>query len=156
MLAGSWELQVVLMSAPPGLTLQPADEPSQLAIVERVHDLLDDKRLPRSDRCRVRVVQPSLFDEVRDEGAAAHASIDVLAKFGIEPDGSFQQQRRESLVVEAAGDQKRSVDGRQIVPVLIKRGANSVEITAPKRIRACAAAGLCARRAAAAPWRGTG
>ena len=36
----------------PRLTLQPADERRQVAIVDRAADLLHDKRLPRSDGCR--------------------------------------------------------------------------------------------------------
>jgi len=56
--------------------------------VDRAHDLLHDKRLPQSDGCRVR---GSRFDEVLDEGEAAQASIDVFAEFGIERDGSLQQ-----------------------------------------------------------------
>jgi len=34
----------------------------------------------------------SHFDEVLDEGEAAEASIDVCAEFGLERDGSFQQE----------------------------------------------------------------
>ena len=74
----------------PRLTLQPADERRQVAIVDRALDLLHDKRLPRSDalsRARGRC-----FDEVLDEGEAAHAFIDVFAEFGIERDGSLQQE----------------------------------------------------------------
>ena len=71
----------------------------------------------------------SPFDEVLDEGEAAQASIDVCAELGIERDGSFQQERRDGLVLEAAGAHERFIDGRQIVPVLIKSGANRVEIT---------------------------
>jgi hypothetical protein len=73
----------------PRLTLQPADERRQIAIVDRALDLLHDKRLPRSDGCRVR---RSLVDEVLDEGEAAQASIDLFAELGIERDGSFQQE----------------------------------------------------------------
>ncbi len=40
----------------PRLTLQPADERRQVAIRDRAADLLHDKRLPQSDRCRVRQV----------------------------------------------------------------------------------------------------
>ncbi len=53
----------------------------------------------------------------------------MSAELGIERDGSLQQERRDGLVLEAAGAHERVVDGRQIVPVLIKRGANRVEIT---------------------------
>ena len=60
---------------------------------------------------------------------AAHASIDVCAEVGIERDRSLQQERRDGLVLEAAGADERFIDGRQIVPVLVKSGANSVEIT---------------------------
>ena len=71
----------------PRLTLQAADERLQIAIKDRAADLLHDKRLPQSDCYRV---CGSLFDEVLDEVAAAHASIDLFAEFGIERDGSFQ------------------------------------------------------------------
>jgi hypothetical protein len=57
--------------------------------VDRARYLLHDKPLPRSNRRRVR---GSLSDEVLDEGGASHASIDVFAEFGIERDGSFQQE----------------------------------------------------------------
>ena len=40
----------------------------------------------------------------------------------------FQQERRHGLVLEAARDRERFCDGGQIVPVLIERGANSVEV----------------------------
>ena len=46
----------VRVTKQPRLTLQPADERRQVAIVDRARDLLHDKRLPRSDRCRVRRV----------------------------------------------------------------------------------------------------
>ncbi len=47
--------------------------------------------------------------EVRDlssmkslmKASAARASVDVLAEFGIERDGSFEQERRDGLVVES-------------------------------------------------------
>ena len=55
----------------PRLTLQPADERRQIAIVDRALDLLPEKHLPRSGRCGVREVLRSLFDEVLDEGEAA-------------------------------------------------------------------------------------
>ena len=87
----------------PRLTLQPADERRQVALVDRPLDLPHDKRLPRSDRSGVREVHRSLFDEGLDEGEAAQASIDVCAEVGIERDGSFQQERRDRLVLETAG-----------------------------------------------------
>jgi hypothetical protein len=54
--------------------------------------VLHDKRLPRSGRWGVREVQRSLLDEVLDEGEAVRASSDVFAEFGIERDGSLQQE----------------------------------------------------------------
>ena len=71
----------------PRLTLQAADERLQIAIKDRAADLLHDKGLPQSNCYRV---CGSLFDEVLDEVAAAHASIDLFAERGIERDGSFQ------------------------------------------------------------------
>jgi hypothetical protein len=84
--------------------------------------------MPRSGRCGVREVMRSLFDQVLDESEAAPASIDVPAEFGIERDGSLQQDGRDGLVLEVAGAQERFIDGRQIVSTLTKRGANRVEV----------------------------
>jgi hypothetical protein len=80
----------------PRLTLQPADERRQIAIVLRAPDLPHDKRLPRSGLVCVQ----SMFDEGLDEGEAAldkararvEASIDLLAEFSIERDRSLQQE----------------------------------------------------------------
>jgi len=83
----------------PPLTLQPADKRRQVAVVDRAHDLLHEKRLPRSGRCGVREVQRSLSDEIVEEGQAAHASVDVFAEFGIERDGALQQDGRDGLVL---------------------------------------------------------
>jgi len=66
-----------------------ADERLQVALADRAADLLHDKRLPRSERCRVR---RSLFDEVFDESQAPPAFFDVSAEFGIECDQSLQQE----------------------------------------------------------------
>ncbi len=41
---------------------------------------------------------------------------------------SFQQERRHGLVLEAARDRERFRDGGEIVPVLIERGANGVDV----------------------------
>src|SRR5262245_31706122 len=46
----------VVVAKKPGLALQPADECRQVALVFRAPDLAHDKRLPRSDGCRVREV----------------------------------------------------------------------------------------------------
>src|SRR5262245_61886476 len=73
----------------PRLTLEPANERIKVAVQDRAADLLHDKRFPRSGRRRV---PRSLLDEVLDEGEAAHASINVPTQFGIERDGSCQQQ----------------------------------------------------------------
>jgi hypothetical protein len=64
-------------------------------------------------------------------------SIDVCAEFGIECDRSFQQVRRDRLVLEAADADERFLDGRQIVPVLIKSSANSFEITQRRKEFEC-------------------
>src|SRR5262245_29695235 len=85
----SLKLHIGLTEQPP-LTLQGADERRHIAIVGRAADLLHDKRLPRSGRCRR--VRDSRVDKVPDEGAAAHASIDVRAQPGIERDGSLKQK----------------------------------------------------------------
>ena len=66
-----------------------ADERLQVALADRAADLLHDKRLPRSERCRVR---RSLFDEVFEESQAPPAFFDVSAEFGIECDQSLQQE----------------------------------------------------------------
>src|SRR5215469_11002630 len=95
----------------PPLALQPADESRQVAVVDRAHDLLHEKRLPRSGRCGVREVQRSLGDEIVEEGEAAHASVDVFAEFGIECDGALQQDGRDGLVLKAAGAQERFIYG---------------------------------------------
>ena len=71
------------------LTPQPADERRHIAIVGSARDLVHDKRDPQSGPFRVR---SSFFDEVRDEGATAHAVIDASAQVGIERDGSLQQE----------------------------------------------------------------
>jgi len=61
--------------------------------LNRAHDLLHDKRLPRSGRCGVREVQHrSLFDQEPEEGESAQALINLFAEFGIERDGSLQQE----------------------------------------------------------------
>ena len=90
-------------------------------------DLLHDKRFPRFSAGRR--VRDSRVDEELDERDAARASIDLFAELGIERDRSLQKQCRDGLVIEAAGAQERVIDGREIVPVLIKSGANSVEVT---------------------------
>src|SRR5439155_11640379 len=92
---------------------------------DRPADLLHDERLPRPDLGRVR---RAVVDEVLDEGEAANASVDVCAELGIERDGPVQQERRYRLVLETAGDRERLSDGGQIVPVLVKRGANGVDV----------------------------
>jgi hypothetical protein len=71
------------------LTLQPADERRHIAIVGTARDLVHDKRDPQSGSGRAR---SPVFDEVRDEGAAVHAAIDLSAQVGIERDGSLQQE----------------------------------------------------------------
>ena len=76
----------------PRLALQPADERRQVALVDRAHDLLHEKRLPRSGGCGANEGQRSLFDQILDEGEAARAAVDVLSEFGIERDGSLQQE----------------------------------------------------------------
>ena len=108
-----------------------------IAVVGRATHPLHDERLPRSGTCRR--VRDSRVDKVLDEGDPSHASIDLSAEFGIERDGSLQQERRDRLVVEAAAAHERVIDGRQIVPVLIKSGANRVEVAQgrkePERVR---------------------
>src|SRR5207245_10276055 len=68
------------------------------------------------------------FDQVLDESEAAPGSIDVLAEFGIERDGSLQQDRCDGLLLEEAGAEERFIGGRQIVPVLTKRGVDSIDV----------------------------
>ena len=136
----------------PRLTLQKADERRQVAILDRPADLLHDET-PSTARppSRARV---SVVDEVLDEGEAPDASIDVCAELGIERDGPFQQERRHGLVLEAARDRERFIDGGQIVPVLIERGANGVDVAKRrKEFERAREAGLYAETAAAAPWR---
>jgi hypothetical protein len=69
------------------LTLQPADECRYIAYMGSARDLVHDKRDPQSGPFRVR---SSFFDEVRDEGAAAHAAMDFSAQVGVERDASLQ------------------------------------------------------------------
>src|SRR5262249_29750732 len=109
----------------PRLTLQVADERVQVVIQDRAFDVLHDKRLPRSDLCRVR---GSLLDEVLDEGRASHASIDACAEFGIERDTSIQQKGSHRLVREAAGAGEGFGDGLEMGLVPVERCANAVEI----------------------------
>ena len=73
----------------PRLTLQPADERRQVAVVDRAPDLLHDEHLPQSELCDLRKVR---FLESLDERDAVGASVDVLAELGIECDRSFQQK----------------------------------------------------------------
>ena len=74
----------------PRLTLQPADERRHIAIVGTARLTCSmTNAFHGPARCRVRSAS---FDEVLDEGAAAHASIDVSAELGIERDGSLQQE----------------------------------------------------------------
>src|SRR5262245_31721492 len=103
----------------------------------RADDLAHDKRLPGSYRYRLREVQ-RLSHEVLDERFAAYASIDQRAEFGIEHDQFVQQERRDRLVLEAAGTDEGFIDGWQVVPGLIKRRANSVEITQRREELECA------------------
>ena len=85
------------------------------------------------------------------------ACIDVSAELGIERDGSFEQECRHGLVIEAAGEHKRFVDGLQIVPRSRQaRREPRRDRRARQGTSACAAAGPCAETARAAPWRGTG
>ena len=55
-------------------------------------------------------------------------SVNLPAELGIERDRSFQQERRDRLVLEATRADECFVDGLQIVPVLIESGADTVEI----------------------------
>ncbi len=99
----------------PGLPLQPSDKRRQVATLERAHDLLHDKRLPRSGRRGATNV--SEFSSMRYlmKARRPDAAIDVRAELGIERDGSIQQERRDGLVLEPAGAHEGVVDGRQIV-----------------------------------------
>src|ERR1700738_4241139 len=92
---------------------------------DRPVDLLHYETLPQPD---LRRVPGSVFDEVPHEGGAPYASIDVCAEFAIERDDSVQQERRHRPVLEAARDREGFSDGGQIVPLVIERGANSVDV----------------------------
>src|SRR5262245_38878972 len=117
-----------ILAKQPRLALEWAEESREVARVERADDLRHDIRLPRSNRYCLLEVQ-RLSEEVLDESGAAHASIDQCAELGIERDGSFQQKRRDRLVLEAASAHERLIDGGPIVPGLVERTANSFEIT---------------------------
>ena len=123
----------------PRLTLEKANERRQVVIPDwwrhrsrvttpgrdRPADLLHDETLPQADRRRV---PGSVLDEVADEGVAPDTSIDVCAELGIERDATFQQERRHGLVLEAGRDRERFGDGGAIVPVLIERDADGVDV----------------------------
>src|SRR5690242_7306592 len=95
-------------------------------VVERALELPHDEGLPRSERDRPPGIERCLFDQILDEGNAAHPAVDSLAQLRIERDGSFQEQQRGCLVTEAAGGNERFVDHSQIVAMLGERRANRV------------------------------
>ena len=118
----------VVVAEQPPLAPQPGDERGQVAILDRAHDLLHDKHLPRPAGLACDEGERWSVDEVPNEATATDACVHVPSEVGIEHDGSVQQDGRDGLVLEAARAHERIVDGGEIVPGLTERSANRVEI----------------------------
>jgi hypothetical protein len=76
----------------PSITLQPANERGDVAVMNGPHHLLHDKGLPRSVRRHTDQVQPAMFDEVPDERQTTRPAVDPAAEFCILCDQSIQQE----------------------------------------------------------------
>ena len=141
----------------PRLTLQTRRRtPSRSPSVDRAADLLHDET-PSTVRPLVACARSEFSMKYLMKAGRPDASVDVLcrARDRARCDRSSRSDATASCSKRQAR-RERFIDGREIVPVLIERGANGVEVAERrKELQRARKQAFALKQLAAALWRGT-